>query len=152
MRDIDRRFGVAKGIFSRLSSIVRLIRRLGKCLYDKVSFLNAQNFSVSLGRPISGNRQNRPLSAGMPSSEAVGGPILPGNCQDQNHKRKFGSLLLHRIAASLFLPLLARVWPHDRVPRHGSSLVGDRHHVRPPGRVVLDDWRVERAWPEEECP
>ena len=49
MRDIDRRFGVAKEHFLRLSSIVRLIRRLCKCLYDKVSFLNAQNFSVSLG-------------------------------------------------------------------------------------------------------
>jgi hypothetical protein len=42
----------------------------------------------------------------MPLVEAVGEPILPGNCQDQNHKRKFVSLLLHRIAASLFLPLI----------------------------------------------
>jgi hypothetical protein len=29
------------------------------------------------------------LSAEMPLVEAVGEPILPGNCQDQNHKRKF---------------------------------------------------------------
>jgi hypothetical protein len=42
----------------------------------------------------------------MPLVEAVGEPILPGNCQDQNHKRKLVSLLLRRIAASLFLPLL----------------------------------------------
>jgi hypothetical protein len=52
------------------------------------------------------NRQNRPLSAGMPLVGAVGEPILPGNCQDQNQKRKFVSLLLHRIAGSLFLPLV----------------------------------------------
>jgi hypothetical protein len=45
------------------------------------------------------------LSAGMPLVEGVGGPILPEDCQDQNHKRKFLSLLLHRIAASLFLAL-----------------------------------------------
>jgi hypothetical protein len=41
----------------------------------------------------------------MPLIEALGEPILPGNCQDQNQKRKFVSLLLHLIAASLFLPL-----------------------------------------------
>jgi hypothetical protein len=36
--------------------------------------------------------------------EGVGGPILPEDCQDQNQKRKFMVLLLHRIAASLVLP------------------------------------------------
>jgi hypothetical protein len=55
---------------------------------------------------ISANRQNRLLSAGMPLVEVVGGPILPEDCQDQNQKRKFVALLLHRIAASLFLPQL----------------------------------------------
>jgi hypothetical protein len=35
----------------------------------------------------------------------VEGPILPEDGQDQNSKRKFMSLLLPRIAASLFLPL-----------------------------------------------
>ena len=57
MRDIDRRFGVAKGIFSRLSSIVKRKRggeggsfdkKACKCLYDKVSFLNAQKISPFL--------------------------------------------------------------------------------------------------------
>jgi hypothetical protein len=64
---------------------------------------------IPIGVPtsISVNRQNRPLSAEMPLVEAVGEPILPGNCQDQNHKRKFMALLLPRIAASLFLPLNA---------------------------------------------
>jgi len=38
---------------------------------------------------ISETRQNRLLSAGMPLVEGVGGPILPEDCQDQNHKRKF---------------------------------------------------------------
>jgi hypothetical protein len=42
----------------------------------------------------------------MPLVEGVGGPILPEDCQDQNRKRKFAALLLHRIAASLVLPLL----------------------------------------------
>src|SRR5215475_15441983 len=56
-------------------------------------------------RHISASRQNRLLSAGMPLVEGVGGPILPEDCQDQNHKRKFTVVLLHRIAASLVLPL-----------------------------------------------
>jgi hypothetical protein len=61
---------------------------------------------IPIGVPtsISVNRQNRPLSAEMPLVEAVGELILSGNCQDQNHKRKFMVLLLHRIAASLVLP------------------------------------------------
>jgi hypothetical protein len=58
---------------------------------------------------ISANRQNRLLSAGMPLVEGVGGSILPEDCQDQNHKRKFVALLLHRIAASLVLPLVSHV-------------------------------------------
>ena len=41
----------------------------------------------------------------MPLVEEVGGPILPEDCQDQNQKRKFTVVLLHRIAASLVLPL-----------------------------------------------
>jgi len=55
---------------------------------------------------ISVNGQNRRLSAGMPLVEGVGGSILPEDCQAQNQKRKFMVLLLHRIAASLVLPLL----------------------------------------------
>jgi hypothetical protein len=64
---------------------------------------------IPIGVPtsISVNRQNRPLSAEMPLVEAVGELILSGNCQDQNHKRKFMVLLLHRIAASLVLPLFS---------------------------------------------
>jgi hypothetical protein len=42
----------------------------------------------------------------MPLVKGVGGPILSEDCHDQNQKRKFVALLLHRIAASLFLPLL----------------------------------------------
>jgi GNAT superfamily N-acetyltransferase len=42
----------------------------------------------------------------MPLIEVVGKPILTGNCQDQSQKRKFVSLLWHRIAVSLFLPCL----------------------------------------------
>ena len=41
----------------------------------------------------------------MPLVEWVGGLILPEECQGQNHRRKFMVLLLHRIAASLVLPL-----------------------------------------------
>src|SRR5262249_7162406 len=64
--------------------------------------------SLTTGGPttISANRQNRPLSAGMPLVEGVGGPILPEDCPGQNQKRKFVVLLLHRIAASLVLPQL----------------------------------------------
>jgi hypothetical protein len=40
----------------------------------------------------------------MPLLEGVGKPILAGNCQDENQKRKFMVRLWHRIAASLFLP------------------------------------------------
>jgi hypothetical protein len=36
--------------------------------------------------------------------EAVGKPILSGNCQDENQKRKFLSRPWHLIVASLFLP------------------------------------------------
>ena len=54
---------------------------------------------------MSANRHNRLLSAGMLLVEGVGGPILPEDGQDQNHRRKFMALLLRRIAASLFLPL-----------------------------------------------
>src|SRR5882724_2545917 len=43
----------------------------------------------------------------MPLIEAVGKPIVTGNCQDENQKRKFLSRLWHLIAASLFLPLTA---------------------------------------------
>src|SRR5262245_57894 len=62
--------------------------------------------SLHLGVPtsISVKKQNRPLSAGMPLVEGVGGPILPEDCQDQHRKRKFAALLLPRIAASLVLP------------------------------------------------
>jgi hypothetical protein len=54
---------------------------------------------------ISANRENRQLSAGIPLLEGVGKPILSGNCQDENQKRKFMSRLWHLIGASLFLPL-----------------------------------------------
>ena len=59
---------------------------------------------------ISANRQNRPLSAGMPLVEGVGGSILSEDCQDQNQKRKLMMRLLHRIAASLVLPLIQRLY------------------------------------------
>jgi hypothetical protein len=59
----------------------------------------------------------------MPLLEAVGKPILAGNCQDENQKRKFMSRLWHRIAASLFLPLL------------GQS----RFKYGDPGGLLLDD-------------
>jgi hypothetical protein len=64
---------------------------------------------IPIGVPtsISVNRHNRRLSAGMPRVEGVGGLILPEDCQDQNHKRKFLVLLWHRIAASLVLPPVA---------------------------------------------
>jgi hypothetical protein len=37
----------------------------------------------------------------MPLLDKVGKPILPGNCQDENQKRKFMVRRWHRIAASL---------------------------------------------------
>ena len=69
---------------------------------------------------ISYNGQNRLLSAGMPLVEGVGGLILPEDCQDQNHKRKFMVLLLHRIAASLVLPQLRR---ERTIEAQGSVIV-----------------------------
>jgi hypothetical protein len=42
----------------------------------------------------------------MPLLAGVGKPILAGNCQGENQKRKFMSRLWHLIAASLFLPRL----------------------------------------------
>jgi hypothetical protein len=38
----------------------------------------------------------------------VGKPILAGNCQGENQKRKFLSRLWHLIGASLFLPHIER--------------------------------------------
>jgi putative membrane protein len=42
----------------------------------------------------------------MPIIEALGKPIVTGNYQDENQKRKFLSRLWHLIAASLFLALV----------------------------------------------
>jgi hypothetical protein len=66
----------------------------------------ARLVTIEVPTRIFANRQNRPLSAGMPLVEAIEEPILPENCQDQNQKRNFVSFLWHRIAASLFLPLV----------------------------------------------
>jgi hypothetical protein len=40
----------------------------------------------------------------MPLVEGVGGPILPVDCQDQNHKRQFMSLLLQVSQRALSYP------------------------------------------------
>src|SRR5262245_34121955 len=45
----------------------------------------------------------------MPLLEAVGKPILAGNGQDENYKRKFLSRLWHPIGASLFLLLFGLI-------------------------------------------
>jgi hypothetical protein len=63
------------------------------------------NLTTGVPTRISVQRENRPLSAGMPLLEAVGKPMLAGNCQDENQKRKFISRLWHLIVGSLFLPL-----------------------------------------------
>jgi hypothetical protein len=57
----------------------------------------------------------------MPRLEAVGKPILAGNCQDENQKRKFMWLLWHLIGASLFLPLHVVV-AHSPVRGYHSAL------------------------------